>query len=86
LIYHQKFNADKSPITEAIISSWDDLKNDLNQQNIFQINCEKFFNGQVVSASAKHIVKLARDHYNEWVQTNPFKLVPNYIAQFEMNR
>lgn len=86
LIYHQKFNADKSPITEATISSWDDLKNDLDQQNSFQINCEKFFDGQVVSASAKHIVKLARDNYNEWVQTDPFKLVPNYIAQFEMNR
>ncbi len=85
LIYHQKFNADKSPITEAIISSWDDLKNDLNQQNIFQINCEKFFNGQVVSASAKYIVKLARAHFDEWVQQDPFKLVPNYIAQFEMN-
>ncbi len=86
LIYHQKFNAEKSPISKATITSSEDLKKDLNQQNIFQINCEKFFDGQIVSASAKHIVKLARDHYDQWVKTDPFKLVPNYIAQFEIKK
>lgn len=86
LIYHQKFNQGKSPITKASITRWDDLKNNLDQSNIFQINCEKFFDGQVVTASAKHIVKCARDHYEEWAQSDPFKLVPNYIAQFEINK
>jgi len=86
LIYHQKFNKSKSPVTKATITRWDDLKNDLDQQNIFQINCEKFFEGQFVSASAKHIVKCAHAHYDEWVQTAPFKLVPNYIAQFEIKK
>lgn len=86
LIYHQKFNKDKSPVSKATITRWDDLKNNLDQPNIFQINCEKFFDGQVVSASAKHIAKCARDHYDEWVQSDPFELVPNYIAQFEINK
>lgn len=86
LIYHQKFNSKNTPINKASISTWDQLKDVLDNEDIFQINCEKFMDGHRIAASAKYILKCACEHYDEWIQIDPKKLIPNYIAQFEISK
>ncbi len=85
LIYHQQFNSNKSPDTPPEIMSWNDLKNKLNDYQVFQINCNKFIETQGADASSKHIAGLALSNFDRWVHKTPYTLVPNYIAKFEIN-
>ncbi|MFQ6678508.1 MAG: tRNA (adenosine(37)-N6)-threonylcarbamoyltransferase complex dimerization subunit type 1 TsaB [Fidelibacterota bacterium] len=86
LIYHQKFSSKNKPINNASISTWDQLKEVLDKESIFQINCENYIKKQPIAASAKYILKCASEYYDEWVQIDPQKLIPNYIAQFEFSK
>jgi len=89
MIYHQSFSSDGSPNIEVAVSKWSDLEQTLESETIYHSNCSKFLqdfeNVKEVKASAENVCALALKHFNDWVNNDPYMMVPNYIAPFEMN-
>ncbi len=90
MIYHQSFAGKGSPVSDPAVNSWADLTIKIENSTCFHVNCDKFIENhektEEVQGSAKYIGVLAGKHFDEWVEHNPFTLVPNYIAPFEMNK
>ena len=64
--------------------------NDLQNKKIdFQSNCQSLLksNSQIKEAelSSINIGILANTHYKEWIVNKPYKLIPDYIANFNTN-
>ena len=64
--------------------------NDLNNKKIdFQSNCQRLFKPDYQITEAKlssvNIGLLANTHHEEWIVNKPYKLVPDYIANFNTN-
>ncbi len=89
MIYHQSFLSDNSPENNATVSSWGDLAKEIVNAPIYHFNCHKFFdiseNVYEISASVDNTCSLGLKHFNDWVIKDPFMMVPNYIAPFEMS-
>ena len=90
MIYHQSFVGKDCHVSDSAVNNWADLEVIIENSTCFHVNCDKFMvnngNAERVQASAKNIGDLACAHFDEWVEHNPFTLVPNYIAPFEMNK
>ncbi len=90
MIYHQSYSGKSSPVSDPSVNSWDDLAIKIENSTCFHVNCDKFMenhgNAEKVQVSAKNIGALACEHFDDWVKNNPYMLVPNYIAPFEMNK
>ncbi len=82
MIYYQEFDHAKYPIGKVQVTNWETLSKRVQNQTIFHINCEQFIAGTPCSASANHIALLAAAHFNQWVNSEPYKLTPNYIIPF----
>lgn len=89
MVYHQSFSSDNSSIDEAHVSRWSDLEGAMKNKRIYHTNCNKILgerdNVFEISASVKNVCSLALKHFKKWVENDPYSLVPNYIAPFEMN-
>lgn len=90
MIYHQSFSGEGCPVSDPAVNSWADLAVKIENSSCFHVNCDKFMenseNAETVQASAKNIGALACAHFDEWIERNPYTLVPNYIAPFEINK
>ena len=63
---------------------WEKVENSLNG-DVLHWNCGKFLNGKgtEIQPSASAVGRLADEHFSEWVNHEPFQLVPEYISPFE---
>ena len=64
--------------------------NDLNNKKIdFQSNCQPLLKSKTQIAEAKlssvNVGLLANTHHGEWIVKKPYRLVPDYIANFNTN-
>lgn len=77
---------DIQPIELSSIKEIGGLTNDYL---IIQYGCEKLFNDisisyKTINPSARLIGELAYINYNEWVNAEPYKIVPQYISPFKI--
>ncbi len=63
---------------------WENVENSLDG-DVLHWNCGKFLNGKgtEIQPSASAVGRLADEHFSEWVNHEPFQLVPEYISPFE---
>ena len=83
VVYFQKFSGD-DPLGEEQANIWD--AND-HSGLLIHYGCEKLIdneNYRSVPPSAEMTGLLGEKHFNEWVETNPYDLVPNYISPYEL--
>ena len=83
VVYVQNFFGD-DPLGEEQVNIWD-----ANNHSGLWIHygCEKLMDNEnytSVPPSAKMTGLLGEKYFNEWVETNPYDLVPNYISPFEL--
>jgi tRNA threonylcarbamoyladenosine biosynthesis protein TsaB len=90
MIFHQLFSGAGQLISDPAVNKWADLKSEVENKTCIHVNCDKFLEdhqkAKKVQPSAKNVGTLALNHFEEWVEKKPYKLVPNYIAPFEMNK
>lgn len=91
-VFYQKFDWENSiPIPKAKpeVDEFDAFKEKLLlEKPIFQWNCEALLptDNTFLSGvpSAEHVGKLGAIKFDEWQVENPFELVPEYIAPFQV--
>lgn len=90
MIFHQKFDKNGDCLNEATVSSWATLEKEVAEYPCYHIGCDSFLrnrkNAFPIQASAEQSGKLACKNFDDWIIRKPHKLVPNYIAPFEMNQ
>lgn len=89
MLFCQSYSSDNTPLTQAEVHSWDTVKKIIDDKICYHINCHRFVeereNTFEITPSAEFVGKLALKNYDRWMIKNPFTLVPDYIAPFEMN-
>ncbi len=85
VVYVQKY-AGSEPISVEEVKTWENI----DHSGIgIHYGCEKLMDGQhytSVPPSAEMTGILAEKHFADWVNKNPYDLVPNYISPFELGQ
>ncbi len=80
-------NGVPKPMDEPNAETWDTIDKDLKQsgENLLHWNCENFLEdkGMETQPSAESVGRLADANFSDWVNHEPFQLVPEYISPFE---
>lgn len=75
------------PIRAPNAETWDSIESNLSQsgKNVLHWNCGKFLGDKGIETqpSAESVGRLAETHFSDWVNHEPFQLVPEYISPFE---
>ena len=86
---HGKYTLDKIQVLE--LNSINDLKVVIDDNIIIQYGCDKLFEDSVtenrvikINPSSKWIGELAHQNYEEWIENEPYKLVPDYVSPFKI--
>ncbi len=88
-VFYQEFSW-KNNIPNMVLENSIYNINDLNNKKIdFQSNCQSLLKSKTQIAEAKlssvNVGLLANTHYGEWIVKKPYRLVPDYIANFNTN-
>lgn len=89
VIYHQPIHCSNGKIAAAGAAqafTWPELEKELSFSEPFlHWGCGKFLNGlgTEVRPSAAAVGVLAEQNFEDWVNHEPFQLVPEYISPFE---
>jgi len=86
---HKKYTSDEIQVLE--LSSRNDLKELIDDNIIIQYGCDELFKDNItenqvikINPSSKWIGELAHLNYEEWIENEPYKLVPNYVSPFKI--
>ena len=86
---HWKDTLDKIQVFE--LNSINDLKELIDDNIIIQYGCDKLFKDSFteyrvikINPSSKWIGELAHLNYEEWIENEPYKLVPDYVSPFKI--
>lgn len=88
-VFYQEFSWEKNIPKINLKKSILNIKELHNKKIDFQSNCHSLLNENLQITEAKlssiNIGLLAYIHYENWKEEKPFKLVPDYIANFNIN-
>ncbi len=83
IVYSQEFS-DLKPVGQEKVDTWDSFD---HTEAAIHYGCEKLMQDNhylSVPPTAEMTGLLAEKHYADWIQENPYDLVPNYISPFEL--
>ena len=91
-VYFQEFQWDNGlpiPQEKPLIGDINLFIDHLKNENSFQSNCDRLISKSqgILNAqpSSKYIGELAIRNFDDWIIKKPYELVPEYIAEFEIN-
>lgn len=86
---HGKYTLDEIQVFE--LNNINDLKELIDDNIIIQYGCDKLFKDSFtedrvikINPSSKWIGELAHLNYEEWIENEPYKLVPDYVSPFKI--